>query len=264
MIPVSVATYFLTGASSGIGESLARELVRRGHRVALASRSADRLSELREQLCAKGDEALAFPLDVRDAAAVSDAVGKTVDSWGQIDVAIANAGIGFPTPARKFSLEDARSIMQTNFDGMLTLFAATIPAMVERQAGQFVGIASVAGLRGLPGASMYSASKAAMQTFLEASRIELKRQGVAVTVVNPGFIATPMTEKNKYPMPFIMSAGRAASIIAGGIESRRRTVEFPLPMSLVMRTARLLPAFVWERLAAPYSKRKVQMEKARR
>jgi short-subunit dehydrogenase len=144
------------------------------------------------------------------------------------------------------------------------LLAATVPQMVERRSGQFVGVASLAGLRGLPTSSVYSATKAAMQAFLEASRIDLAPYGIAVTTINPGFIATPMTERNQFKMPFLMSDERAAMIMANGIERRRPVVEFPLPMALITRLARLLPNAVYDRVMRPYGWRRTDPEKARR
>ena len=183
-------------------------------------------------------------------------VERVRSSWGAIDLAVANAGIGMPTPASKFVLEDAERIMRTNFFGTLYLFDAVIPHMIERRAGRFAGIASLAGLRGLPGASMYSASKAAMQSFLEASRIELRSRGVGVTVVNPGFIHTDMTAKNRFTMPFIMSVDRAAAIIARGLERGAKQIEFPIPMSLMVRSARLMPPAIYDAVYAKFGKKK--------
>lgn len=248
----------ITGGSSGIGEAIARELASRGYgRIALTGRSEERLAEVAAGLSGMGCEVRTFACDVRDAEAVRRGVDDFIGQWGVPDLAIANAGIGFPTPAKSLSLEGARAIMQTNFDGMLHLFAPIVPAMVERGSGHIAGIASLAGLRGLPGASMYSASKAAMQAWLEATRIELRHRGVVVTIVNPGFVDTPLVQKNRHSMPFIMTSPRAATIICDGLERKARTIEFPLPMSLAMRGARWLPAFVYDRLASPYGKAKV-------
>jgi short-subunit dehydrogenase len=146
----------------------------------------------------------------------------------------------------------------------MNLFAAVIPSMVERQAGRFAGIASIAGLRGLPTAGAYSASKAAMQNFLEASRIELAPYSVGVTIVNPGFIATPMTEKNKFKMPFLMHVDDAARRIADGIERGKRVVEFPRPMSILMRMMRHVPDALYDRMTAPYGRRKVDSARVKR
>ena len=259
-----IKTAFITGASSGIGLELAREMARRGYRVALSARRADMLRDAVLDLKGKGHEALAVACDVTDAAAVRRCVGEVEAAWGGIDVAVANAGIGFPTRATKFVLADAESIMKTNFGGMLNLFDAVIPGMLARKRGRFVGIASLAGLRGMPSSSMYSASKAAMQAFLEASRIDLADHGIGVTTVNPGWIKTPMTEKNKFPMPFLLEVDDAARIIARGIERGAREVEFPLPMSLLVRFARLLPNAIYDRVMRPYAGRKIDDDAARR
>ena len=146
-------------------------------------------------------------------------------------------------------------MIRVNFLGMMYLFDAVIPSMVERRAGRFAGIASLGGLRGLPTSSVYSASKAAMQAFLEAARIELRPSGVGVTIVNPGFVATPMTEKMPF-LPFLMSADCAARIIADGLERGKRVIEFPRSTSLVMRTARLLPDALYDRMMAPTARRR--------
>jgi short-subunit dehydrogenase len=249
----------ITGGSSGIGEAIAKELFARGYgRVALTARGQDRLDSVSTYLSGRGCDVMTFACDVRDESAVRRGVDQVIDAWGVPDLAIANAGTGFPTPARILDLEKAREVMRTNFDGMLHLFAAVVPKMAERKRGHVAGIASLAGLRGLPGSSMYSASKAAMQAWLEASRVELRPYDIDVTIVNPGFVDTPLVEKNRFPMPFIMSATRAARIICDGLESRARVVEFPLPMALVMRTARWLPGFAWDRLASPYGRAKLK------
>ena len=254
----------ITGATSGIGRELAELLSGRGYRVSLLARRGDLLGEVQPTLQARERECLVFECDVSDPAVVRHAVDRTIESWGPIDLAIANAGIGYPTFARKFVFEEARAIMRTNVEGTMTLFAATIPGMVERGMGRFVGVASLAGLRGLPGSSTYSASKAAMQAFLEASRVELLGTGVGVTIVNPGFIETPMTEKNRFPMPFLMKVSEAAEIIAEGIESGRREVNFPLPTVLMTRAIRLLPNAIFDRITGPFGKRKMDRSRYRR
>jgi short-subunit dehydrogenase len=229
----------ITGASSGIGAAMAREFSRRGYALALLARRA----ELLDQLASELPDTVAIPCDVTDSAAVHEAVKRA----GPIDVAIANAGVGVTGYASKI-IDQAELMMRVNYFGMLYLFGAVVPAMIERGAGRFAGIASIAGLRGLPSASGYSASKAAMQAFLESARVELAPLGVRVTTVNPGFIATPMTEKNTFRMPFLMQADAAARIIVDGIERGARIVEFPRPMSMAMRFARLLPSAVYDRV----------------
>ncbi len=200
-----------------------------------------------------------------DAKAVRDAVVRAqTELGGPFDLAIANAGVSIPGHATKFRIDDAEQIIRVNVLGLMYLYDAVIPSMVERGGGRFVGVASVAGLRGLPTAGPYSASKAAVQAFLEAARIELKPYGVGVTIVNPGFVATPMTEKNRFRMPFLMQADAAAVVMANGIARGARVVEFPRRMSLLMRLVRYLPDALYERIMVPYARRKIDMTKVKR
>src|SRR5438105_5727588 len=217
---------------------MARELSRGGYAPALLGRRA----ELLDQLASELPDSVAIPCDVTDSAAVHDAVKRA----GTIDVAIANAGVGVTGYASKI-IDEAETMMRVNYFGMLYLFGAVMPSMIECRVGRFAGIASIAGLRGLPSASGYSASKAAMQAFLESARVELAPLGVRVTTVNPGFIATPMTEKNKFKMPFLMQPDGAARLIVDGIERGARVVEFPKPISMAMRFARLMPSALYDR-----------------
>jgi short-subunit dehydrogenase len=251
----------VTGASSGIGRELARELARRGYAVALLARRAELLEELAREL----PHAVAVACDVTDRDSVHAAVRRAEgELGGPFDLAIANAGVSIPNHAAKFSVDDAELVFRVNVFGMLYLYDAVIPGMIERRAGRFVGVASVAGLRAIPSAGPYSASKAAMQAFLEASRIELAPYGVGVTTVNPGFVSTPMTEKNRFRMPFLMTATRAARIIADGIERGRRVVQFPRRMSLLMRTIRVLPDAIYDRGMKRYGQRKMDSGKVKR
>ena len=252
----------ITGASSGIGAALARELSRRGHALGLIARRAEMLDALVAEL---QTPAVALPCDATDSTAVRAAVARGEAALGgPFDLAIANAGIGIPSHATKFNLADAELMVRVNVIGMMVLFDVVVPRMIERRAGHFAGVASLAGHRGLPTSSVYSATKAAMQAFLEASRVELAPYGVAVTTVNPGFVVSPMTDKNKFKMPFLMSAERAARIIANGLERRKRVVEFPMPMSLLTRFLRILPNAIFDRATTPYGRRKIDAEKIRR
>jgi short-subunit dehydrogenase len=218
--------------------------------VALVARRAELLATLAAEL----PGSVAIPCDVGDAAAVAAAVAQAEEELGGVlDVAVANAGIGVPSHAAKFRIGDAERMVRVNLLGTMNLFAAVVPSMIARRGGRFVGVASLAGYRGLPTSSVYSATKAAMHSFLEASRIELRPFGVGVTTVNPGFIDTPMVAKNK-SMPFLMTAQKAAAIIADGIEGGKRVIEFPLPMSLLMRALRFLPNGLYERATLPYAR----------
>jgi short-subunit dehydrogenase len=239
----------ITGASSGIGLALAHELAKRGDALALLARRTERLEELARELEAKGTKAVAIECDVTDIVSVQNAVRRAEEQLGgAMDVVYANAGVSIPTHAASFKVADAEKVIRTNVLGMLYLFDAVMPAMVARGGGRFVGVASVAGLRGLPASGPYSASKAAMQAFLEAARVELLPHGVGVTIVNPGFVVTEMTAKNRFKMPFLMKADRAARIIADGVEKGKRVVEFPRGTSLIMRVLRLVPDALYDRI----------------
>lgn len=244
----------ITGASSGIGLALARELARRGHALALVARRAELLTAAVAEI---GPNAVAIACDVTDKDAVRKAVRDAEERLGgPFDLAIANAGVSIPGHATKFKLDEAEQIIRVNYLGMLYLFDAVIPSMVERKTGRFAGVASLAGLRGLPAAGPYSASKAAMQAFLEAARVELQPYGVGVTIVNPGFVATPMTEKNRFRMPFLWTPEKAARVIAQGLDAGRRVVEFPWQMSRLMRLTRLLPDALYDRITGPHARRR--------
>jgi short-subunit dehydrogenase len=251
----------ITGASSGIGAALARELSGRGWAVALLARRGSLLRQLASEL----PRAVAVECDVTDANAVTAAVRHAEEMLaGPFDLAVANAGISVPTWATRFSVEDADRIVAVNLLGTFHLFGAVIPSMVARGSGHFAGVASIAGLRGLPSSSVYSASKAAMQAFLEASRVELADSGVAVTIVNPGWVDTPIIAKYKGAVPFLVTAPKAAHVIADGLERRARVIQFPLPMSLVGHVMRVLPDALFDRIVRPYAKRMIDESKVRR
>jgi short-subunit dehydrogenase len=255
----------ITGASSGIGHALARELASRGWSLALLARRVDLLESLATEVRARGVAAAAIECDVTDLAAVRAAVARAESELGgSFDLAVANAGISIPTWATNFKVADAERIMRVNVFGMFYLFDAVVPSMLARGSGRFAGIASIAGLRGLPSASVYSASKAAMQAFLEASRVELTPRGVGITVVNPGWVDTPIIEKYKGAVPFLVKVDDAARIIADGLERGAREIEFPRPMSLVMRTVRLLPNAIYDLALRPYAKRRIDLDKVKR
>ena len=185
---------------------------------------------------------MAYQGDVRDAAALTRAAAEFVAQFGPPDVVIASAGVSRGTLTEH--AEDAvafQEVMDTNVLGMVHTFGPFIASMRASRNGVLAGIASVAGFRGLPGAGAYSASKAAAITYLESLRVELARSGIAVVTICPGYVATPMTAANPYPMPFLMKAERAASLIARAIAYRRRFCVLPLPMAIVGWLLKRLP-----------------------
>ena len=230
---------FLTGASSGLGEALARHYAAQGATLGLLARREAALSTLRASL---PSEAAIYAADVRDAAAMRSAGEDFLARHGAPDLVIANAGISHGTSTE--IADDAqtfREVMETNVMGLVNAFHPFVAAMRARRSGTLAGIASVAGFRGLPGASAYSASKAAAISYLEALRIELHGTGVKVCTVCPGFIRTPMTAKNPYPMPFILEADDAARRIARAIAAGSSFAVVPWQMALLGRLLKVLP-----------------------
>jgi NAD(P)-dependent dehydrogenase (short-subunit alcohol dehydrogenase family) len=193
------------------------------------------------------ESAAAYTGDVRDAAALASAAADFSARFGVPDVVIANAGIsrGVLTEAAA-DLPVFRAILDTNVLGIVHTFHPFLAAMRERRRGTLAGIASVAGFRGLPGSGAYSASKAAAIAYLESLRVELHGGGVAVVTISPGYVATPMTAGNRYAMPFLLPAERAARLIARAIERRKRHYVLPWPMALVGRALRLAPDALYD------------------
>ncbi len=239
---------WLTGASSGIGEALAFELARRGALVALTARRESILAEMVSTITSSGGRAAAFAGDVTDLAQMKQVVASIEAQMGPIDIAIPNAGTHLFTIPENFNSGEYLSIMQLNFGGMLHCIEAVLPGMLERKRGWLAPIASLAGYRGLPRAAAYGASKSAMIHFLESIRFHLKSKGITISIVNPGFVKTPLTDKNDFYMPFLVSSARAAEIICVGIERGKREVAFPFPFNWILKAARMLPAPLYERI----------------
>lgn len=236
----------MVGASSGIGEGLALELARRGAIVALSSRRGELLTALVERIRGVGGRAEAFPLDVLNLEQVKVARARIEETLGPLDIVISNAGNHIPTRPLKFDAAEYRSIMDLNYGGMMHVLEATLPGLIERKRGRFIGVASLTGYRGLPSAEAYGASKAAMINFLEALRFQMAEVGVGVTVINPGFVKTPLTDKNKFAMPFLIDTSKAARIICDGIERERKEIAFPFPFSLFLKLGRIVPYPIYE------------------
>lgn len=240
MIEEKKPLMWITGASTGIGRALALE-VKGDYRLALSARSEDLLGKLASEINSNGGNAKAYVCDVTDSDAVSIQHQKLVSELGDVDVLVANAGGHVRIPVTEFSAQKVSDIMKLNYEGVLNCIEAVLPSMIARSKGHIVGVSSVAGYRGLPEAWGYCASKAALSCFLEGLRFDLEPYRIAVTVVSPGFVKTPLTDRNDYPMPFLMSAERAAQIISKGIKQRKLEIHFPWRMSLFLKTLRMLP-----------------------
>ena len=243
---------FVTGASGGIGEALAREYHRRcaDLRIGLAARRAAELERVGAALA--GAHVHRYALDVTDRAALTRAASDFVaHAGGPPDVVIANAGISAGTLTGE--AEDAavfRRIVDVNLLAMADTFAPFLAAMRERRAGTLVGVASMAGLRGMPGAGAYSASKAAAIAYLESLRVELRGSGVRVVTLVPGYVRTAMTARNPFPMPFLIDADRFAWHAVDAIARGRSYVVIPWPMRMVAPVLRALPDWLFDALFA--------------
>lgn len=238
----------ITGASTGIGNALAKELARRGWEVGLVARRSELLLTLAAEIEAAGGKAAWAAADVTDVVAIRDAALQIAQALGPIDLMVANAGTGLPTRATAVPIDAWMQIMRLNVDGAIYSVGAVLPEMVARKAGHLAVVSSVAGYRGLPMSAAYSASKAAVSTFFESLRVDLRAHGIAVTAIHPGFITTPLTAKNKFPMPFLITAERAAVLIADGLERRRSDITFPWQMRILMRWVRYLPNALYDAL----------------
>ncbi|MBS1198245.1 MAG: Short-chain dehydrogenase/reductase [Proteobacteria bacterium] len=238
---------FITGASSGIGEALAVYYAGQGATLGLSARRGDALAALNEKL---GGQHAIYALDVTDAPALAIAAADFIARFGVPNIVIANAGISAGTLTEcSEDLAVIKRILDTNVFGMAATFAPFIAAM--QSAGgerRLVGIASVAGLRGLPGAEAYCASKAAVIAYLESLRLEMKTFGIKVVTIVPGYIATPMTAVNPYRMPFMISAPVAAQRFARAIKYGCSYTVIPWPMDIVAKILRLLPIWLYDRL----------------
>ena len=240
----------ITGASSGIGKGLALEIAARGGRLGLLARREDVLSETVAEITARNGTAMAVSADVRDADAVKTAADRIRAELGPIEVMIANAGIGATDHAANLDPDKVAEVMNINVLGAVNSVAAVLPEMVERKSGQLVAIASLAGYRGLAKSAAYSASKAAMSSFFESLRIDLRHSGVTVTVIYPGFIKTPLTAGRKAKMPYLMELDDAVKKIVNAIEKGKRSYAFPWQLATIVRSSLVMPAAVYDWIAA--------------
>ena len=245
LVPRSVV---ITGASSGIGLALARHYLERGATVAAFARRGDLLQTLAAEF---PEKVFCYTLDVRDALAIQRAAGDFMARVGVPDVVIANAGVSRGTLTEYVEDEEVfQNVMDINVLGMVKTFQPFLTAMREAKRGALVGVASVAGFRGLPGSSAYSASKAAAISYLESLRVEMHGSGVKVVTLCPGYIKTPMTDINTYPMPFIIEAGDAARRMVRVIERGVSFAVVPWQMGVVGWLMKRLPRWLYDRLFA--------------
>jgi short-subunit dehydrogenase len=234
-------TAWITGAGKGIGRSLALALSAQGYFVAASARTEEDLVSLAEQAADHSGTIWSYPLDVTDEKAVAETVKRIEADLGGLELVVLNAGIHSEVTAARFDMVKFRKVIDTNVMGTANCLAPLLPAMMARGRGRIAVVASVAGYRGLPTASAYSASKAALIALCEALKPELEGSGVEMTVINPGFVDTPLTRKNKFPMPFLMEPEDAARSIVRGLERGKFEIVFPWQMTVAMKLLGALP-----------------------
>jgi short-subunit dehydrogenase len=249
---------FLTGASSGIGEALAIDLSQKGAILGLFARRKDLLEQLTDKCQKSGGKARVFAGDVVDETAVTEAAEKLRKEFGKIDVLICNAGIGGVSHAKNLTNEGVKRVIEVNLMGAVYAVNAVLPQMLEQKSGHLVAISSLAGIRGLPRSASYSASKGAMTNFFESLRLDLIGSGVDVTIIQPGFIRTPLTAERANKLPFLMELDEAVPYFVRAIEKKKRFSAFPWPLATFVRLGRVFPGWLYDKIAGSTNFREVK------
>ncbi|MGH8128492.1 MAG: SDR family NAD(P)-dependent oxidoreductase [Gammaproteobacteria bacterium] len=253
------ALYWITGASSGIGRALALALAAEGATVAASARREEALQALAREADLLAGRIIPYPVDVTEAAAVSQIVSRIESEQGPIDCAILNAGLYGPQRSDRFSAEGYRQVFEVNVLGVAQCLEAVLKTMSERREGEICIMGSLSAYRGLPEAAPYGATKAALQNMAESLAPGLARQGIRLRLISPGFVHTPMTEQNPFPMPLIMDVEKAAAIIVRGLHKNTFEIAFPTRLAWILKLARCLPYTLW----FPLSRRLLPRRKSR-
>ena len=236
---------WITGASSGIGKALAIKFAKEGWKVAISARRENLLNEIAKTY----DGIFSYPLDVTDSEKCKLVFNEIKEKFKNVDISVFSTGIHDPRSEKSLNLEKVRQIMEVNFFGTINSINAVCKYYKERKSGQISIISSVAGYRGLPAAGAYCASKSALTIFTESLYFELKRKNVKVSLISPGFIKTPMTDQNDFPMPMIKSPEFAAEqIYTGLIKKNAFEIHFPKSFTLIMKILQILPNWLYFKL----------------
>lgn len=240
----------LTGASSGIGAEMASQMASRGAILGLVARRQEELELVADRVASKGSEARTFPLDVTDPDALRSAASDLRDEFGRIDLMIANAGIaGTNKETQEINPAAVAAVINVNLLGAVNAVGAVLPEMLEAGSGHLVAISSLAGFRGLPKSAAYSSSKAGMNALFESLRLDFKPRGVNVSVIQPGFIKTPLTAGRKHKLPFLLEVEEGAEKILKAIESNKAFYAFPWPLATFVRLGKFFPVWLYDRVA---------------
>ena len=234
-------TAWITGGGKGLGRAVVLRLLERGWTVAVSARTEADLATLADEAGAMSGVAVPFAVDVTDEAAMMATVAAIEERIGPLDLVILNAGTHQPVRAHEFAVEPFRKLFETNVMGVVHGLAAVLSRFIARRSGHVVVVSSVAGYRGLATGAAYGATKAALTNMCEALKPELDRHGVRITVVNPGFIRTPLTDQNPFKMPFLMEPDGAAERLVRGLDSNRFEITFPRRFTWFLKVLRCLP-----------------------
>ena len=236
-------TLWITGAGKGIGKAIALEYASRGWNVAVSARTEANLHEVAKEAVNEGmpGQIHAYPLDVTDQLANKTVFNSIEGDLGPVDQIIFNAGTHIPTPPESFSAAPFRTLMEINYFGAVNGLDAVLPILIDRKKGHVAIVSSVAGYGGLPNAAAYGASKAALINMCESLRTQLGNYGVTTSVINPGFVRTPLTDKNEFPMPFLMEPEDAARAIFEGMAKKNFEIAFPRTFVLILKFLQMLP-----------------------
>jgi short-subunit dehydrogenase len=243
----------VTGASSGIGWAVAKELARERCKIGLIARRREPLEKLAAEIVAAGGTAAVAVADVAERDATLAAFTELTSRLGPVDLLVANAGVGAPTLLDPPNVSDVERMFRVNVLGVIYSLEAVLPAMLQRRRGHVAAVSSLAAYKGLPGESGYSASKAAISNYMEGLRIQLRDKGIAVTTICPGFVKTPMTDVNNFKMPWLLQADDAARRIVRALKRKQKVLNFPWQLSLLMKLTAWLPDWAVARAMHDYN-----------
>lgn len=242
---------WITGASTGIGRDVAISLAEAGATVACSARSADKLADM----TAVSANLKPYPLDVTDLSGTAATHARIEAEVGPLDLVILNAGVWHPMGAHDYDPQRVFQSIDVNYKGVVSALAPTMAAMRARKRGHIAIVASVAGFRGLPKAAAYGPTKAALINLAECLAPELSLEGVTVSIINPGFVRTPMTAMNDFPMPFIIDSEEAAQRMIAGLQAGKYEINFPTRMAILMKLLRRAPNWLFLTIARGMQKR---------
>jgi short-subunit dehydrogenase len=217
------------------------------------ARRLERLEELATEIRAGGGKVATVKADVVDRKATVAAIHSLRDQLGPVDLLVANSGIGLPTELEPLNMDEVDNMIRVNYLGVVYAIEAVLPEMLQRQKGHLAAVSSLASYKGMPGESGYCSSKAAVNVYMEGLRIQLRSRGIAVTTICPGFIKTPMTAVNEFPMPWLMTADKAAAKILRALEKKKKVFNFPWQTTLLMKFTRWVPDWILARSLNGYT-----------